>query len=398
MARSHAGIRVQVGPASDKIETFLKTEHPNDIAKAIPSLVLEDLTCDDGGRVTARYRGKASLAQQDVTLHDWQWTLSSMGTDAYVFSKPSVFDDLLASELAAIRRRRDKKGDFRVTRGMALRIFREYRNIPALKRAMHDLAFAKTDGEAFHQDRVKRAAQGYISDAATADLTDAIVAILPKLSAHRSMAVWLLIMGVLGIVAFRFAAAMVPVSAAWDTISPGDAGALVAQGVVLAMGSCIAVLLATPLALLLSRIISKAQSLRLPKHYREKKRRSWKPAGRFVLVMPLVVALGISYSLSAGRFHLPPIQSALYEALPELMAFNTGPATPERDFVDDSIDRSTVYRRIQTYLNGHGYAVGAVDGIAGKRTRAQLRAYLHDHGLSESLSPDQIARYMQENP
>ena len=43
---------------------------------------------------------------------------------------------------------------------------------------------------------------------------------------------------------------------------------------------------------------------------------------------------------------------------------------------------STVARQVQKGLLALGYDVGAVDGLIGPRTRAAIRAFQADHGLS----------------
>ena len=229
--------------------------------------------------------------------------------------------------------------------------------------------------------------QGFISNDAASDLGEAIQGMLNRVSPPYSVLAWVVVMLAPVSWAAISTAMNVPHATGWFEGLLGVVGEV--------LGGCLGVLLMSPLAWLLSALISGLRRLRVPKPYRQKGR-NWVPLRSALQMVVLAALLGLLYGLSVKYLGMPSVEPAV-RAASAWVPGNIGPSPPVHAVSSvQQMDMSATYRSIQHYLNMHGYPVGPEDGQPGLRTQAQIKRYLYQHHLSNTLAPDAILADMRQ--
>jgi len=388
VARPHWWVRAEGGLAHEVLENFLAERGAAEALDLVPTLSLLDTRYDDEDRWVAHYSGQADVIEQDIALRNQSWTVPAVGPKPEPMQRPPLFDHLFADEIAHARRLKGSRGQVNISARVGRQLFRSYRGHPALDQAIQKVAALGGVSGQDSVNAVRASMQGFVSRDAAADLGGAIQGLLHKVSPPYSVVAWVLVMAApVGWVAVS-TALIVPYVPDWFDGALGLAGEL--------LGGCIGVLLFSPLAWLLSALISGLHRLRVPKPYRQKGR-NWVPLRTAMRVALLAVLPGLLYGLSVKYLGLPAVDTAV-EAAASWVPGHLIPRPPVGVVSTTPADQASTYRAIQHYLNGHGYPVGPEDGQPGPRTQAQIRRYLHQHHLNESLPPTAILADMLQRP
>jgi hypothetical protein len=345
LARPHWWVRAGSGLAHELLQNFMANRGAAQALELVPSLGLLETGYDEEDRWVVHYRGEADIIEQSIALRDQSWTVLAVGPKPVPMQPAPVFDYLLAAEIAHVRDLRGTRKQAHVGARVARQLFHSYRGLPALDMATQKVAALSGAVGPSKANVVSEAMQGFISKDAAFDLGDAIEGMLNRVSPPYSVLAWVVVM--LAPVSWvAVSTAMnVPHATGWFDGLLGVVGEV--------LGGCLGVLLMSPLAWLLSALISGLRRLRVPKPYRQKGR-NWVPL-RFTLQMVVLAALpGLLYGLSVNYLGMPSVEPAV-RAVSAWVPGNIDPSPPVHAVSSvQQMDMSATYRSIQHYLNIHG--------------------------------------------
>jgi hypothetical protein len=237
------------------------------------------------------YRCDTEVVALPVAVCGRQYGIAAVGDHPHAFVRPSIFDDLLHDELAAA----DTQG--KLNDHTARKFFERYRKYSATDRALQNIAGNPGgDNPALAEQAVFQACGGYVSQQAAATLGNLLARILQKISPAFSWEAWALVMA--------------PVAAASFIASAGVQETCVSiLGIVFFLLLTIAGVLAgglaaSPLAWLLSAVISKRRREQVPEAYRQEAQ-NWKPLKTVCHCLAWITVCGVVYA-AAVRHGLAP--------------------------------------------------------------------------------------------
>jgi hypothetical protein len=276
-------------------------------------------------------------------------------------------------------------------------MFADFRGQPVLDRALQTVAALRGDDRKRPDGCVIRAAEGFISDDAAHQLAIGMLGMLHKVSPPYSVSAWWVVLGLPVVAAFFVTEYFAEPTPDWSALFLTSAGMAV---VVLS-----AIVLLSPLAWLMSALVSWARRLRVPAAYRQKGR-NWEPL-KFVCGGALVAAiLGTAYAGTVRLGWLPSLGSTSLRtahwisdrarALPVVESWLPKARAPVTTDYAAADNETEMYREIQRRLLASGYPVGKPDGKWGPRTAAQLAEYLNRERLPAEMPAREVLEHMRK--
>lgn len=307
-ARPRWSVRTEGTVAAEPLEAHLQQAGAAQSAAQI-AFTLADTRFDDGDSWLATYHGTASVVELTFELKGGTFALPAVGAEPYPLVRPPIFDTLFADEIDDLRRLQDKSGHARPRGAKARRLFAAYRKQPALDRALRAVAALQGMARERPESAVLAACDGFISAQSARQLGVGLLELLHKASPPYSLAAWFAVMLLPSATAFLLVVDGVGDSNGWAS--------LLYVTVVILLLTWLAILVLSPLAWLLSKLISHLQRRRLPKAYRQKGR-DWQPKKYAYQAAIIAVALGAIYGLAAREGWLPKLNEPSGRAMSEM--------------------------------------------------------------------------------
>lgn len=244
------------------------------------------------------YQAESKVIELDIGLRKKQYLAAALGESVLAFRKPPIFDDLFIEEITDLKKifAKSKK----LNHQLARKFFENYSGQPVLDEAMKNIAKLKGDTQQASRE-VINCCKGYISSNSADLLAQSVVKLLDKVSPPNSFWSWMAIMFLPFLLMFFSTQAL------FETVSRDWLNTFVAA--LLAFASAlVATLVISPLAVLVSSVVSYWRRRSVPAEYRQRGR-NWQPLGFFIKSAMLVSLLGMSVGLLARHDWIPRWQN-----------------------------------------------------------------------------------------
>lgn len=384
------------GLASEALGSCLQQIGPAESARHVP-FGSNGTRYDGAERWIAQYRGIASVVELHCDLKGQQYDIAAVGEEPYPISRPPMFDYVLAAEIAALRQ--DKVVESRGPRLKGVRarmLFSDFRRLPVLDTALQSVAALQGACREQPESCVIAAAEGFISRDGARQLGAGMLAMLHKVSPPYSVLAWWAVLGLPVIVAFFGTEYLSETTRDWSS------WALTAVLTTAAFLVTIGIL--SPLAWLMSALVSWARRLRVPPDYRQRGR-NWEPRKYVYAGAVSACLLGAALAATIKLGWVPPLHDRSERTIHQIstrvltlpfvqswLSQKSGPVKPAPVMSD-----ADLYGEIQRRLNESGYPVGRVDGRPGPRTVTQLAEYRKRERLPPDLAPREVLDHMRKS-
>ena len=243
------------------------------------------------------YETHTTVAELDVRLRSKTYLAAAISDKALPFLKPVVFDDIFVEELADLQHIGGrKKRTFSNRR--ARQFFATYAGQPVLDKAMQAIAKLHEYDRKNPGNQVVKACDGYISTHMAHLLGDCMVALIDKVSPPNSHWSWIAVMALPFLILFLGAQNLLERHVPEGLFNP------LFMGVMLVTIALVFSTLLSPLAALLSTIVSAIRRRAVPAEYRQHGR-NWQPFKLFTKVAVGVVLLGDGMGIVTHYNQLP---------------------------------------------------------------------------------------------
>ena len=245
------------------------------------------------------YEAESKVIELDLGLRKKQYLAAALGQSALAFRKPPIFDDIFIEEITDLQKIFSKSK--KLNHQLARQFFNTYSGQPVLDESMKTIAKLKSDAQSQAGQEVINSCQGYISQSSADLLGQSVVKLLDKVSPPNSFWSWMAIM------LLPFLLMFFSTQALFETISRDWLNTFVAA--LLAFASAlVATLVVSPLAVLVSSLVSYWRRRSVPVEYRQRGR-NWRPLGFFIKSAMLVSLFGMSVGLLAQYDWIPRWQN-----------------------------------------------------------------------------------------
>lgn len=336
------------------------------------------------------YETHTAVVELDLALRSKTYLAAAAGPRVLAFVRPAIFDDLFVEEIADLQKVfAGKKPSLQSRR--ARQFFETYAGQPVLDEAMKSVAKLRGNDRQSPGREVVRACDGYITAQASALLGRCMLALLDKVSPPHSVWSWFAVM--------LAPMALVALAAQnWmENHGPrlGWELALVALG--WSLGGMLVATAASPVAALVSTVVSAVRRRAVPPAYRQHGR-NWQPFGAFAWGFVGVALAGGTLGWLAHEGHVPRLDNLPVRALEETLALPSYPAYMQAAEVwrraglfvtPNSVDPARMKEQlmvldIQTNLRRLGYGI-AVSGQLDNATRQQAAVYAQKRRINRDL-------------
>lgn len=336
------------------------------------------------------YETHTAVVELDLALRSKTYLAAAAGPRVLAFVRPAIFDDLFVEEIADLQKVfAGKKPSLQSRR--ARQFFETYAGQPVLDEAMKSVAKLRGNDRQSPGREVVRACDGYITAQASALLGRCMLALLDKVSPPHSVWSWFAVM--------LAPMALVALAAQnWmENHGPrlGWELALVALG--WSVGGMLVATAASPVAALVSTVVSAVRRRAVPPAYRQHGR-NWQPFGAFAWGFVGVALAGGTLGWLAHEGHVPRLDNLPVRALEETLALPSYPAYMQAAEVwrraglfvtPNSVDPARMKEQlmvldIQTNLRRLGYGI-AVSGQLDNATRQQAAVYAQKRRINRDL-------------
>ena len=328
----------------------------------------------DGNIFQVAYRGESTAIRLDFSLHRRQYACCAFSNPPYPYSRPLLFDDLFADELAYLTEKIPAKG--RLNKSRAVSFFNRYAGQPVLDEAMRRIAAHRTDTVQNTGRMVQEACQFFIGRETAEALAAALNRIMDKISPAYSAGVWLFFG-----VPFLALQTLAVLGFAQEGFAQHPIGTVLSStlsGAVLTAAAGALICLPSMLAVWWRR-------RKIPAAYRQQMRNR----EAFRLLFRWAAGLWLAacaYGWAAAAGHVPKIEISLRDAAAQACRSETAQAylpfcrRPAPPAVDTTLPEAEQARQIQQFLAARGYALKA-DGKFGRQSRRAARQYLKESGI-----------------
>ena len=339
----------------------------------------------------AEYEAQTTVVELDLALRQHRYRAAAVGVQAWAFVRPPIFDDVFIEEITDLKKIWNGKAQ-RFSNRRARQFFATYAGQPVLDTAMKAVAQLQGEQRERCELPVMAACQGYISGASATALGRSMQGLLNKVSPLNSPGAWWLVMVLPLAVLFIVAQSML------ESKGLGGFWALIGFAFQLGLSALLVVLLLSPLAVLLSTVVSALRRRSVPAEYRQRGR-NWRPLRGFIGMAWLVVALGGAYGAMAHKGWLPrwnnvplTVLSQWVQRSGELKAMAQGWLGMEGAAAASASSSSSaraakaspvLVRDIQKNLKRLGYKVKET-GVMDDATRRAVVAFAKKHTMTDS--------------
>lgn len=241
------------------------------------------------------YEAESKVIELDIGLRNKQYLAAALSESILAFRKPPIFDDIFIEEITDLQKIFSKTKKLNHT--LARKFFETYSGQPVLDGAMKTIAKLAGDKQSQAGQEVIDACQGYISTTSADLLGQSVVKLLDKVSPPNSFWSWAVIM------ALPFLLIFLTTQSLFETIADNWLNTSVA--VLFAFATAvITTVLISPLAVLVSSLVSYWRRRAIPVEYRQKGR-NWLPLKFFIKTAMVVSFLGMSVGLLARHDWIP---------------------------------------------------------------------------------------------
>ncbi|MEZ2693488.1 hypothetical protein ACBQ04_12275 [Psychrobacter faecalis] len=147
------------------------------------------------------YYGNSYTTEIITDLRSEYYTVAGLGIPIYPFIRPPIFDQLFKEEIAELLEIKEQQG--KVRKQSAVKFFNHFIDQPVLSSALKTIANERTKDDMDVSHIITNACQGYISSEASRTFSDAVTAILDKVSPPYHGLTWA-IWGVLSVIFVLF--------------------------------------------------------------------------------------------------------------------------------------------------------------------------------------------------
>lgn len=388
-------VRPEAGLAWEALETCFQQIGPAQSAQHV-AFGLSGTEHEGDERWLAHYRGIATVIELHCDLKGQRYDIPAVGSQPYPLLRPPIFDQVLATEIAALKEASDAGlPDIRLSGAQAHALFSDFRQLPVLDTALRSAATLQGDSRKFPENTLSAATDGFISPECARRLGIGMLVMLDKVSPPYSMLSWWVVLGLPVVAAFFSTEYSSEPTRDWS----GWLGATLMTTAVVLLG--IAVL--SPLAWLASALVSGARRLRVPAEYRQRGR-NWEPQ-KYVYAGALSASLlGAVLAAAVKSGWVPPLHERFSRAVQAISArvlaqpIVPSPLPRENEPVEppSGMSDTQVYREIQQRLQANGYLVPRIDGKPGPATLIELDAYRKRERLPPNLPAREVLEHMRK--
>ena len=389
-ARPRVHILTTADLSAQALSDFLGQQPARQIAQQL------DFALQSHGDADARtwrvvYESQTTVVELDLALRQHRYRAAAVGAQAWAFVRPPIFDDVFIEEITDLKKIWNGKSR-RFSSRRARQFFATYAGQPVLDTAMKAVAQLQGEQRERCELPVMAACQGYISGASATALGRSMQGLLNKVSPLNSPGAWWLVMVLPLAVLFIVAQSML------ESKGLGGFWALIGFAFQLGLSALLVVLLLSPLAVLLSTVVSALRRRSVPAEYRQRGR-NWRPLRGFIGMAWLVVALGGAYGAMAHKGWLPrwnnvplTVLSQWVQRSGELKAMAQGWLGMEGAAAASASSSSSaraakaspvLVRDIQKNLQRLGYKVKET-GVMDEATRRAVVAFAKKHTMTDS--------------
>jgi len=250
---------------------------------------------DDVWRVD--YEVHTTVVELDIKLRGKTYTAAAVGDKALTFIKPPIFDDVFIEEITDLKKIwSGKKQSFSIYH--ARKFFYTYAGQPVLDAAMKSVASLKGKDRETPGLEVINACKGYISNGSAETLGKCISMLLDKVSPSNSIWAWV------GVMTMPFLILFLGAQAWFEDKAPAGYVDIGVAWIILTVVAPSLTTLISPIAAMISAIVSFIRRRAIPPEYRQHGR-NWQPFKRFVKVSIAVAWLGGGLGLLTHHGILP---------------------------------------------------------------------------------------------
>lgn len=295
MAKPSIHIEVESNLSRDELINFLVGYSVERIANYL------HFTCKghrDSAEDTWRiaYEANSRVVELDIELRKKKYVAAALGDAALAFRKPPIFDDIFIEEITDLQKIFSKSK--KLNHQLARKFFDTYSGQPVLDNAMKAIAQHQSAAEQQAAREVIYSCQGYISQASAELLGQSVVKLLDKVSPPNSFWSWMMIMLIPMLLMFFVNQALFESEVDYRT------GSLIFAGLLTLLASLIVTLLISPVAVIVSSLVSYWRRRAVPKEYRQRGR-NWQPLKSFIKASLLVTLLGMGAGAMAKFNWIP---------------------------------------------------------------------------------------------
>jgi hypothetical protein len=326
------------------------------------------------------YEVHTTVAELDVSLRSKSYLAAAIGDKVLAFVRPPIFDDIFIEEITDLKKiwAGKKKS---ISNERARKFFVTYAGQPVLDNAMKSVAKLKGQDRDLSGREVSKACNEYISSASAELLGKFILALLDKVSPPNSLWSWIGIMTLPFLLIFLGAQNWIENNVQDDYLS------IAVVWLLLAVFAALVTISTSPVAAIISTIVSAVRRLSVPVEYRQHGR-NWQPLKSFVWASMAVATLGGSIGMLTHYQKLPRWDNWPMNMIEETLSLNrfapyaqisaslktAGFFVSSRSSSTLMPDTDPIVVDIQVNLKRLGYKV-AVTGRMDDATRQAVVAY-----------------------
>lgn len=243
------------------------------------------------------YEDRTTVAELDLSLRSKSYMAAAVGNAALAFVRPPIFDDLFIEEITDLKKiwAGRKKS---VSNERARQFFATYAGQPALDSAMKSVAKLKGQDRNQSGREVRTACDEYISSASADLLGKGIQALLDKVSPPNSLWSWI------GVMTLPFLFMFLGTQNWIENNVQGDYLSTLTGWFRLAVFAALVTIFISPVAALVSTIVSAIRRRSVPVEYRQHAR-NWQPLKSFVWASVALATIGGAIGMLTHHHKLP---------------------------------------------------------------------------------------------
>jgi len=260
------------------------------------------------------YEVHTTVAELDVTLRSKTYMAAAVGDKVLAFIRPPIFDDVFIEEITDLNKIwSGKKKSFSNDR--ARKFFTTYSGQPVLDAAMKSVAKLKGNDRELPGREINAACDGYISSASADLLGKCMLALLDKVSPPNSMWSWI------GVMALPFLLLFLGAQNWLERNMQNGYFSMVIVWVALVLFAALLTTLVSPIAVLISTMVSAIRRRSVPAEYRQHGR-NWQPFKRFAWTSVAVASLGGAIGMLTHYDKLPRWNNQPMDTIEETLNLN----------------------------------------------------------------------------
>jgi len=352
----------------DEISDYFTSKSPNFYVNEFPVELDSHMAMSESD--TFFYEGKEILIEQILSVKGKPYKIHAFSSKPVIFNKPPIFDDLFKDELKELEMLYIKKNSFNRTK--ALELFKEYRDQPALDRALVNIASNGKVTLSSAKSTVRDACSGFISEKTSMLIGKAIMGLTKKLTPPYSKFSWFLFWLLFVVPTSLWLSYMVEIGEL-KTIG------MKTEAFTLAIGL---ICLLSIFPMISSYLYSIVKSRVVPKQYRQK-RKYFYPFAYYSIAAVILFLSSIFYGINAEKNIYPKIGTKFISTLGIESWFYTDlhrKLMARRINNASKLSKKQKIMEIQKILSQRGYKI-EIDGKIGPVTNSSIDKFFDENNL-----------------